>query len=648
MSTAKQPPLSPVVSSASVPWRWGVSAVGTAFAVCATLGTGGCKKDDPGAGAEADATKAQQVQTRGESDSAASKASAKPGGGGPTAADELSPATQLQKGEVLGHVLLPDASSFLAEVKNQAAPQSAAAFLEEQMLRTMAAGQLGARSNLAKNVDLARPMGCALVDLTVTDVPLACIVGYKGGTDAIVTDLGDQGKQADAAGHVAHYQLGGQDVYIDALKDHVVLTNHPEVFAKAKDYLGSNMIDRADKVVSDVEIVGYMSGLLKRYEKDLQPFIDQVAKPQTISASSNKFSEAMAAYNAKSTLDMIQRFRDMEQITVGLGLEPAGFVLRYAVFPSEGSRLAEESKASAAGTLNTGIIESLPKSSWAVVGMTTDWTRLAQTETATEFRKLMVDAYADAVGKDPAAVNEAVEGYFEEAAGLYGNDVAYGVMHEPGTVGALLISMRLQDGKDARDRWKAWTEQFTPENVLDGESREKITWSFTTDAYALGDLPVDRWVIEPTPAGLAELKAETGPALAAWEKKLGGLKIVIDRAELEDRVLFLVAPAAEKKYMASAVEAAKGTDDLEKDAGLKGVLSHSVGLSGLFAVNVQGATDWLRDVMPADKASEIPASLGNDLSDVYVAQSYSESGTQTGQFVVSQPFIDQLRALANQ
>jgi hypothetical protein len=66
----------------------------------------------------------------------------------------------------------------------------------------------------------------------------------------------------------------------------------------------------------------------------------------------------------------------------------------------------------------------------------------------------------------------------------------------------------------------------------------------------------------------------------------------------------------------------------------------------MFAVDVKGGAAWLRELLPAEDAAKIPPNLGNDLSDVYMAQSYSESGTQSGEFVVSQPFVDQLRALA--
>jgi hypothetical protein len=622
----------------------GLRKTASAAALVLLAGLGGCKKDAPTEGGKVDPAPAEGPSAEASGDTA--KKSTAPGGGGPTTADGLTPASQLQRGIVLGHVLIPNATVFLGEIKAQVAPKSTSMFLDEQMLRTIVSGQLGSRSNIAKNIDLAAPMGCAMVDLTVTDMPLACIVGYSGGVDAIVGDLGDDGKQADAAGHAAHYKLAGQEIYVDALDGHVVLTNHEEIFGKAKDYLQSNMLARADKVASDIETVAYLASVLTRYEKQLEPILDQITEAQSITVGGNRLSEAMAKYNAKSTQNMFDRWTEMEQITVGFGLEPAGFVLRYAVFPRDGSRLATESKAAAAGSLDASIVKQLPATAWTIAGASFDWTTFNNTESSKELRVVLGDAYAAAVGKDAPTVHAAIERYFDEAAALYANEVAYAVVHEPTTVGALMTSLRLVEGKKGREQWKAWTKEFTPENILDEESRKRLTWSFTFDAYTVGDVPVDRWTIEPTPAGHKELRAELGPQLAAVEEKLGGVRLVIDRAEFDGRVAYVVTPMAEEKSMTAVVQAAKGQGNLAGEPALADVLARSEGLSGLLAIDVARGANWMRDILPADSAARIPQNMGNALSDVSMATSYAQSGTQTGELVISQPFLDQLRALA--
>ena len=88
---------------------------------------------------------------------------------------------RLERGDALGHFVVPNASRLLSEVRTQATPAKSAAFLNEASLRAMASLGLGARAGLAEHIALDQPMGCVLVDDLATDVPVACAVGYAGG-----------------------------------------------------------------------------------------------------------------------------------------------------------------------------------------------------------------------------------------------------------------------------------------------------------------------------------------------------------------------------------------------------------------------------------------------------------------------------------
>src|SRR5690606_31060768 len=75
-----------------------------AIAIFAGFGLAGCKKDKPAEPAEAASEPSAEVAEP--TDPAGETSSTKPSaGGGPTSADGLMPATQLQRGSVLGHVL---------------------------------------------------------------------------------------------------------------------------------------------------------------------------------------------------------------------------------------------------------------------------------------------------------------------------------------------------------------------------------------------------------------------------------------------------------------------------------------------------------------------------------------------------------------
>jgi hypothetical protein len=610
---------------------------------------GGCKKEEESKGGDTKSSSTPGDEKGGETKTADAKSPApggavSPGGGVAPADTPLVPADKLARGEALAHVLLPNPSGFLGEIKTQAAPGQAAAFLDEATLKNLAGMQLGSRSNVAKNIDLTKPAGCVLIDATVTMVPIACMVGYTGGAAALVGDLGNDGKEADAAGHVARYKVGGQELFVDELAGAVVVSNHADVFAKSKGYIESNMIGRAKAVASDIEVVAYAGGIMKRYQKELEPVLKAFETPPAPGLA--KPLEPFVKWQQKNTKDTIGRLGEMDQMTIALGLEPVGFVARWAVFPTEGSRLQAESQAAAGGACDPEAIKQLPASSWLVAAMATRWDAF-KTPSLQEMRKAMTQGYAEAVGKDPAAVDAAVAAFVEESAQLYTGKSAMAVVHLPDTVGALEVASELQSGKSGRDLWKAWSIGFTPEGVLGPEGSKWVTWTFQADAATLAGTPVDRWTIEPTPAGIEKMRKEGGEKLAMVEKKMGGLKLVIDRAEVGGKAVFVLAPGASDKYTQAAIDAINGTGAIGDDPAIGAILARNPGVSSVFAIDARRLLDWVRAIMPPEEAAKIPPGLGNDHGDFFLASSYAANGSQNGELVFSQKLIDQIRALAN-
>ena len=578
------------------------------------------------------------------------KDDAKPGEGGDggPAADAINPASKLQRGDVLAHVMLPNPSGFIKEIKEKAAPSAAAMFLDENMLRNLASGQLGSRANVAKNLDLGKPLGCVLVDSKVVQAPVACVVGYNGGAEKAVTDLGNDGKQADAAGHAGFFKIEGEDVYLDDLGGAVVISNHAEVFAKAKPYLESNIVGRGDKVVSDVEVVAYGSGIVERYSEELKPVLAELSKPPAVGGKDNKMAEAFAAYSQKSTQDSIKRITEIDQLTIGVGLEEVGFVGRYAMFPQEGSDLQKMVSETAAGPMDPEFTRQLPAGTWGLIGMKLDPVKMWENPSTVELRDLLIDAYAEATKKDAAAVKSSVEAYFNEVETLYGKDMAWGLMHEPGTLGGLVVATRIAEGKNPREHWQKWAEGFKSEDILGPEASKDLTWTFKMDAATVDGVPVDHWIIEPTEERKKKLRKEGGAELKKWEPRMGGLKLTIARADVDGVSLLVIAPGSEDKYVEKAIKAVKGTGNLKGDKGLDFVLGRHPSTGGVFALDVKGGAAWLKDLMPPEEAGQIPPNLGNDLSDFFVVGSYSKkTGSQSGEIVMSQALIDQIRALAN-
>jgi hypothetical protein len=613
-------------------------------AVAATLfAPSACNKDEEAAeaGAEAAASTdgADGAAAQGNTETAAARPVVK--------ANRLG-----EHGGVLGHVLMPNGEEFVGEVKNQLAAGQSAGFVDVGFLRGMLAGQLRDRSGLAQNVVLSKPIGCAVLSPKAFEVPAACHMSYKGGLEQMVKDLGDEGKQADAAGHAAHYVIEGQALYVDTLGDDVVVSGHAEVFGKAKSYLESNLISRAHKVASDVEIVVYAGAILELYKDELTPLLELVSEPQSLESLGDpkldKLLKQWNTYNTKSTKDAITRFSEMEQLTVGLGLEELGFVARFALFPTDGSRMQSEAKANAGPALNHSLVAMLPASSWFVIGGSINRDTYMSTQTMTELKALVSESYAELTGKNADKVRAKWDAFIDEANRQFTNETAIAFAHEPGTMGGMVVVSPLKAGQSSREGWKAFTKEFTSSNVLGKEYQQYVTWSFKADAATVDGVAVDRWTIEPSAKVLAELEKEIAgdKDLTELKNRLGGFKLQIDRAETGGRVTYVIAPGSSEAYLASALAAQKGTKSLSGDAGLEIIEKRQPTVTHLVALDVKKTMGWVREIMPADQASEIPPGLGNNFSDFFVTGATNDAGLSTGEFVVSQTLINQIRDLA--
>jgi hypothetical protein len=559
-------------------------------------------------------------------------------------------APSLTHGDVLAHVMFANPSVLLGEIKTQIAPESAAQFVDESFLRTMGGGALGSRSALATNLDLAKPMGCALVDSTTTKAPLACVIGYTGGSKQLVTDLGEEGKQTDAGSHIAKYSVNGQDLFIDDLGGEVIVSNADELFGKAKGYLADSIIGRASGMATDVEIVAYPADLMRRYDAELRPVFDAMAKPPTLptgGSAGEKFAGAMAEYGMKSNERTLKMMQEMQQFSMAMSVDGAGLELTYALQPKPGTELAKQYEITSAGPVDAAFVSSLPRSSWGVMGFNAHMSEALDSGPVKELRSALVKGYAEALGKDAGQTEAALIAFANEARATYSGHSALALMQEPGSVGALAAVFGLKDGVNAREAWKTWSGGFTVESLLGADAAKKVTWSFQFDAAKVGEVAVDRWVIEPTDEVKAEMRKDGGAKLAEWETKLGGLKLVVNRVERDGKVAWIVGSAADEASTKAVVDAMAGSASLAGDPGLDKALARTPGASAVMALNVKGMLAWIATLAPPEEAAKIPTGIGSDLNDVVITTTYSPSGPQVGEIAFSQKLVDGIRALAN-
>ncbi|MEZ4383605.1 MAG: hypothetical protein R3A79_19900 [Nannocystaceae bacterium] len=552
--------------------------------------------------------------------------------------------------EVFGHFALPNASKLLADVRTQLVNPQYQNFLDEGALRSLVSLSLDKRGMVAQNVDLAAPMGCAVVDFKTYEVPVACTFAYKGGVKVLLGDLGKIDRKPDDAGHAAVYAVDGKDVYIDEIGDHVVVAAHPELFAKTAKYLKADIIDRGKAMVGDVEVVAYTADIWTKYQTDLQPLLammDQASATPT-DTGNPKFDAALkkwTAYNAASTQKSLGRLAQYEQLSVYLSVAPHGVSLGVTMVPLPGTDAEKDGKAYGGRVLDPAFLKALPAGALMIGAFNTD-PRAQETQQVKEVLDLAIDTWSDLAGLDKASVKESVLAFQAEGRTLYDGLGAFALFDQEGATFAALAVQHLRPGAVARESWRAWTAKFTPEAAL-GEYSRFVTWEFTADAGNIDGVPVDRWVIKPGPELEKEISkklAEEPEAKKAIDQYWGPIQLSFDRAEVGGSVLYVVAPKGEDAAMRRAIAAQKGDGALGSDPGLTAILQRSEGASGVFAFDLKATFAWLRGFPPvAAELEKMPGALGNDLSDIYMTAHYLQSGVSSFEYVVSQPMIEQIK-----
>ena len=552
---------------------------------------------------------------------------------------------------VLGHFALPSASATLAKVRGQLVVPRMQGMVDEAAVRSLVALSLDKRSQLAMNFDLASPLGCAVVDFKAYNVPVACTFGYRGGVEALVKDLGKEGQKSDAGGHAAAYSIDGQDVFIDKLGDHLVLTGHADLFDRAKGYLEANIIGRGGSMAGDVEVIGYLGQIWGTYRADIEPFLNMAAATQaapepTGNAELDAIARRWSDYSATSTRDALKRIGEYDQVALYLRIDPAGVAIGGTAVPAPGSKAEAEAKLFGGRALDPSFLKGMPAGPVMLMAMNSDPAAM-DAESTKEIRDLAIESWAQLAEQSADEGRAAIQRFIEENRRLYDGQGAMAILHQEGAPFSLVISQRLNPGASARESWRRWSEGFTAEKVLGKKLAEMVSWSFAADAATIDGVAVDRWVIEPK----GELKAQIERNLseserAEVERYFGPIRLTIDRAEVGGAVIYTFAPKAEEAAMTRAIAARKGQGSLDGDAGLGAVLARSKNAAAVVAIDVRAVFDWLRSFPPiAQELKKMPGVLGTNLSDFYVTTYYLESGASSLEYVMSQGMIDQIKVM---
>lgn len=612
------------------------------IALCALplLAAGGCDKETPEPEAseskKSEAKEEPKKEAKADSPTAegATKEAPPAAGIGVEAAAMIQSATaaaaaapHLDHENILGHFMMGNAVESVKEIKAQVAPPAQAGFVDVEALKSLASMQMGERSMVAINIDLNKPFGCAMVDTKVVEVPVACVVAYKGGAEGLVKDMGAKDKVADAKGHVAAYKIEGETIYIDALGDNIGLSNHPELFDQAKDYLETNIVGRADKAIADFEVMVYPNAAMERYADEV--------------ADLGKLFDEISKESPTGPTDIKKTIEEMDQLALGLGLTPAGAHFSVATHAKPGSDLATRFDTTYSGRMDVDFVSKLPMSTFVFAGMQTG-KGILENDAWKQGLTALTEEMAKEFGMTPDEMRTEIEAFIEEEATLYTNDIAMGMVYEPGTLGGLVLEVGKKTS--GRDKWKEWGEKFSVESILPKDGQAVIQWGFGSGETTIEGVEIDRWTISLTPEG--KKKADSDPDFEKVRKMWPDLTLRIDRAELDDRVIFMVAPTESDTYMKSAILATRDGKTVKDRTGWDRLDTGRSGLNALYAFDLAGGVEWIRPLLPPGEAAKIPSPLGAGLDDITIVGRHPAPGVVAGSFTVSQGLIDQLRKMA--
>jgi hypothetical protein len=620
------------------------------LAVCSALALGGCTdKKKP----EAETTQAAPAD--GENGEDGTKEVAKPDEPAPAPdgrPEVLATVLPHEKGTVFGHFVIPNGAQLLTETKEQLMIPAYKGFLDEAALRSLVSLQLPEkRKPLAQNFNIAAPMGCVLVDIKAyKDAPASCTFAYKGGAKQLVTDLGDQDKQADAAGHLAKYRLEGQDVYVDELGDHVVLSGYDDVFAKTRVYIEKNLIGRAGSIRGDFEAVGFLSDAFAYYRQDIQPFLDeyeQMQQPPTDSTGHPGLDAAVKVwtdYNHKSTEQTIQSFGEMAQVSFYMGIEPVGVVTGMSIVPAPGSRFERNSKATGGARISQALSVTAPAKTLMMASFGTK-PEAFDNEQAAEVRKVVAESWGALTGHPPSDAENAMTEFLNEYRDNYtGHGLMALVDAKASPLFGAMMASELKPGKSTRSSFEAFSKRFTPEAVVGKEFSQYVTWKFDMETHTVDGVPVDRFTLEPTPKAKQMLEKEmSAKDKEQVDKWFGGIRLIVDRSEVEGRVIWTMSPKGENGFAEQVIAAQKGKGNIGGEP-IGRMLTHDPAASAVMGFDVKSTIAWLKDFPELDRElAEVPDTMGNDLSDVFVTTQQRTDGVFVGEFVIAQPLLDQIK-----
>lgn len=555
---------------------------------------------------------------------------------------------------VFGHVAVFDAKDLLGRIREHAAPPRIHDMFETEPLVGLGVGLAGLPSGLSTKIDLARPFGCVVGDLS-TGLDVACVFGYRGGAGELARDF-EVPAGSDAQGHAAAVTLHGLPLFIDALGDDVVVSASPTIFGAARAYLQRNIVERSVAARPDLEIVVYADELVTRHEERLAAFYvsEEDRLGAQLAGADARVRQAVTTYaqhhRALERADL-KKLGEYRQLTLHARVGAEGIALGVHAIPRPGGRFPTGSL-TRGRTIPPALVKNLPAGvlacfafnvdPWALAGFNRH-TSGAITDDDVRGSIAMASAVWGALTTQPPADAEAaITEHLLEARRLYAGPTVWALVDEPGTPFALLGVRELTPGTSGRDSWLAWSRRMTPEVVLGGGAGY-LTWSFVPAAMTIDGFIVDRWIFRP--AQEADQKAlevdvaSFAPALARG--------LVVDRMEAHGHVYYAIAPGSEESFLRRVLEARAGKGSLDSDTHVAAVITRDPASHVLFGLDLAALRNALASRAELARMFDLdPLALGDvgaGLDDVYLHYAETEAGVLRGSLVVGPAVLKWLK-----
>ena len=533
-----------------------------------------------------------------------------------------------------GHFVMADPEKTLKRMGEQLAPPMMGAMISPSQLKSMLAMQLESRGEVVKHIDLTKPFGCVMVNPKQHDQPVVCAVGFEGGVDQLVQDLGQEGYLSGGDGF-ASYELGGETFYFKGWGDHVGVALDPSLLASVEPAM--NEVVKPGKADRDFYMEAKPSVIMVDARQEIETFYAEMESAMSTSGPGAPGSEYASA-SAKAAMDMYRSLGDLTSAEFVLRIGKQRTKMLYRGTAAEGTPTAKQYERDAQlPQVDTAMIDALPDDAWFVGGLNFDFAHIMDDPWVGPYMKMLGNLKAP----DGTDVGGKMKAFMASLSETLAGPSAMAVFPVKGSIGAAGVTYVVKPGQDSMAVMRAFLPTYKAE-VFMPTMAEYITSSYKKDAFTVAGAKVDTYTVAPTKKALAELRKDSD--FAKMKKVFGELKFTIAYMQKGDRQYMVMTTAKAKQALERMLRAEAGKGNLGKFGDAHKRVQKNAEGSTLLMLDVKGMLTWLRSLDVDGSLSDVPK-VGIGLDDVVWTTSVNKQGKKEYELAVSQPFIDQVRSL---